>query len=62
MPSPRAAARFHASQLVRHFSDARLELCRMLTRDDSVEFFNVVLGTKLTANEKADLVAFLRCL
>jgi cytochrome c peroxidase len=35
---------------------------RLLTLDDAVEFFNVVLGTKLTATEKADLVAFLRCL
>lgn len=35
---------------------------RLLTLDDTVEFFNVVLGTNLTAEEKADLVAFLRCL
>jgi cytochrome c peroxidase len=35
---------------------------RLLTLDDTVEFFNLVLGTKLTAEEKADLVAFLRCL
>ncbi len=35
---------------------------RLLTLDDTVEFFNIVLGTKLTAEEKADLVAFLRCL
>lgn len=35
---------------------------RLLTLDDSVEFFNLVLGTKLSKQEKADLVAFLRCL
>jgi cytochrome c peroxidase len=35
---------------------------RLLTLDDTVEFFNVVLGTQLTANEKQDLVAFLRAL
>ncbi|MBL8896224.1 MAG: cytochrome B6 [Planctomycetes bacterium] len=35
---------------------------RLLTLDDTVEFFNLVLGTKLTKAEKVDLVAFLRCL
>jgi len=35
---------------------------RLLTLDDTVEFFNVVLGTKLTEPEKSDLVAFLRAL
>lgn len=35
---------------------------RLLTLEDAVEFFNLVLGTKLTAAEKQDLVAFLRCL
>jgi cytochrome c peroxidase len=35
---------------------------RLLTLDDTVEFFNLVLGTHLTAEEKEDLVAFLRCL
>jgi len=35
---------------------------RLLTLDDTVEFFNLVLGTKLTAQEKHDLVAFLRTL
>ncbi|MGE4004166.1 MAG: cytochrome B6, partial [Planctomycetaceae bacterium] len=35
---------------------------RLLTLEDTVEFFNLVLATKLTAEEKADLVAFLRCL
>jgi cytochrome c peroxidase len=35
---------------------------RLLTLEDSVEFFNLVLGTKLTMEEKSDLVAFLRCL
>jgi cytochrome c peroxidase len=35
---------------------------RLLTLEDTAEFFNLVLGTRLTAEEKADLVAFLRCL
>lgn len=35
---------------------------RLLTLDDTVEFFNVVLGTKLNDQEKEDLVAFLRVL
>jgi len=35
---------------------------RLLTLEDSVEFFNIVLGTQLTAEEKQDLVAFLRAL
>jgi cytochrome c peroxidase len=33
---------------------------RLLTLDDSVEFFNLILGTKLSEQEKKDLVAFLR--
>ncbi len=35
---------------------------RLLTLEDTVEFFNLVLGTKLTGEEKKDLVAFLRVL
>lgn len=35
---------------------------RLLTLDDTVEFFNLVLGTKLTSNEKKDLVAYLKTL
>jgi cytochrome c peroxidase len=35
---------------------------RLLTLEDTVEFFNLVLQTKLTAGEKADLVAFMRTL
>jgi hypothetical protein len=34
----------------------------LLTLDDTVEFFNLVLGTKLTDQEKQDLVQFLRTL
>ena len=30
--------------------------------DDTVEFFNLILGTQLTADEKQDLLAFLRTL
>lgn len=33
---------------------------RLLTLEDTVEFFNLVLGTKLTKEEKSDLVAFMR--
>ncbi len=35
---------------------------RLLTLEDTVEFFNLILGTKLSEQEKVDLVAFLRCL
>lgn len=35
---------------------------RLLTIEDTVEFFNLVTGVKLTEQEKQDLVAFLRCL
>jgi cytochrome c peroxidase len=35
---------------------------RLLTIEDTVEFFNLVLQTKLTEREKADLVAFLYAL
>jgi len=33
---------------------------RLLTLEDTVEFFNLVLGVRLTRQEKADLVVFLR--
>ena len=35
---------------------------RLLTLEDTVEFFNLVLQTKLSEAEKKDLVAFLRVL
>jgi cytochrome c peroxidase len=35
---------------------------RLLTLDDTVEFFNLVLGLKLNAEEKGDLVAFMKAL
>lgn len=35
---------------------------RLLTLDDTVEFFNLILELKLSAEEKQDLVAFLRVL
>ncbi|MCL4853920.1 MAG: hypothetical protein KJZ78_21380 [Bryobacteraceae bacterium] len=35
---------------------------RLLTLEDTVEFFNVVLGLKLTTQEKSDIVAFMRTL
>ena len=33
---------------------------RCLTLEDTVEFFNLVLGLQLTPQEKTDLVAFMR--
>ena len=33
---------------------------RLLTLEDTVEFFNLVLGVQLTPREKAALVAFMR--
>ncbi|NOX57729.1 MAG: cytochrome B6 [Planctomycetes bacterium] len=35
---------------------------RLMTLEDTVEFHNLVLQTRLTDQEKKDLVAFLRCL
>ena len=35
---------------------------RLLTLDDAVEFLDLVLGDKLTAKEKRDLMAFMRAL
>lgn len=35
---------------------------RCLTLEDTVEFFNLVMGLKLSAQEKTDLVAFMRAL
>ncbi|MES2792744.1 MAG: cytochrome B6 [Planctomycetota bacterium] len=35
---------------------------RLLSLEDTVEFFNLVLALKLTGEEKVDLVAFMRCL
>jgi cytochrome c peroxidase len=35
---------------------------RLLTLEDTVEFFNLILETRLTSAEKSDLVAFLRVL
>jgi cytochrome c peroxidase len=35
---------------------------RLLTLDDAVEFFNLVLGLKLESQEKKDIVAFMRAL
>jgi len=35
---------------------------RLLTLADTIEFFNLILETHLTANEKTDLEAFLRVL
>ncbi len=35
---------------------------RLLTIEDTVEFFNIILETRLSEEEKQDLVAFLRCL
>ena len=35
---------------------------RLLTLDDTVEFFNLILETRLTSSEKTDLISFLRAL
>jgi hypothetical protein len=35
---------------------------RLLTLEDTVEFFNVILEVGLTPTEKADLVTFMRAL
>ena len=35
---------------------------RLLTLEDTVEFFNLVLELKLTDDEKSDLIAYLRLL
>jgi hypothetical protein len=35
---------------------------RLLTLEDTVEFFDLIDGTKLTPREKKDLVEFLRAL
>jgi hypothetical protein len=35
---------------------------RLLTLDDVIEFFNLVLGTKLSEDEKRDLLAYLYCM
>ena len=35
---------------------------RLMTLEDTVEFFNLVLETKLNKQEKEDLVAFMRAL
>jgi cytochrome c peroxidase len=35
---------------------------RLLTLDDTVEYFNLILGTRLSEQDKKDLVAFLRTL
>ena len=35
---------------------------RLLTLEDTVEFFNLILGTRLTDQEKRDVVSFMRVL
>ena len=35
---------------------------RLLKLKDSVEFFNLILETRLSEEEKLDVVAFLKCL
>lgn len=43
-------------------SDTTCATSRLLTLDDTVEFFNLILELMLHADEKADLIAFLRVL
>ena len=35
---------------------------RLLTLEDTVEFFNLILETRLSEEEKLDVAAFLKCL
>ena len=35
---------------------------RLMTLDDTVEFFNLILGLRLNPHEKTDLIGFLRTL
>jgi len=35
---------------------------RLLTLEDTIEFFNMILGLKLSEQEKKDLLAFMRIL
>ena len=35
---------------------------RLLTLEDTVEFFNLIFGTKLSEREKKDVVEFMRAL
>ena len=35
---------------------------RLMTLEDTVEFFNLLLGTKLSTQEKSDLTDFMRAL
>jgi len=50
----------YASRRRRRCSDSGTD--RLLTLEDAVIFFDVVLGTGLDAQERGDLVAFLRAL
>jgi len=50
-----------------HFAESKdsppyLHDQRLMTLEDTVEYFNLILETKLDKQEKSDLVAFLRTL
>jgi hypothetical protein len=56
-PTATADQDLHAARyqgVTPYFHDGRL-----LTLEDTIEFFNLVLGLKLTQSEKADLLVFL---
>ena len=59
---PRQTARSRPSPCADQDSPPYLHDDRLLTLDDTVEFFNLVLELKLLPQEKRDLVAFLRAL
>ena len=61
--SPRAACAFDTPSLLGvHDSAPYLHDGRLLTLDDTVEFFNLVLELRLTQPEKQDLVAYMAAL
>lgn len=43
-----------------HIDEINKQEARDLTLEDTVEFFNLVTNLKLNAQEKADLVAFMK--
>ena len=56
----RATGRSRRSRCAASRTARRTCTTAVLTLEDTVEFFNLVLGLKLNAQEKADLVAFMR--
>ena len=61
-PAGSSAARVPGADLPRDEAGPYLHDGRLLTLEDTMEFFSVILGVPLTGAEKRDLVAFLRAL